>query len=357
MRATKLATSWATSLTSLSLVFALGGCDKADPAAGLPASKGDGAPARVEIPTPTDAVLGDDAQTSNHRWVGTAQAKHHVELAPGMTGVIAAIEVEEGDMVVAGQQVFRIKGAEVKLMVSQAEAVVASAELAFGEAEREAERTRKLADRGSVGSANLERAQAGVEAAAAGVKQAKAAASLARSRTGELTVETPISGVVTRKLQDVGEMATMMPPTIVLVIDDLSVIEVRVRVPELKLRELDIGTPVTVYFPALDHTLEVPITRIGNAVDSRTRTIELIIEVANPDMKIKSGMSVEVAIVQAGKTPAKPDAAASDAVSSDASKPDAAKSDTAKPATGKKADPKSGSHSPTAMIVEPGKAG
>jgi RND family efflux transporter MFP subunit len=343
----------ATSLiSSLSLFFLLGACDKADPAAGLPAAKGDGAPARVEIPTDA-GMAGDHArQTANHRWVGTAQAKHHVELAPGMTGVIAAIEVEEGDTVVAGQQVFRIKGAEVKLMVSQAEAVVASAELAFGEAEREAERTRKLAERGSVGSANLERAQAGVEAAAAGVKQAKAAASLARSRTGELTVETPISGVVTRRLQDVGEMATMMPPTIVLVIDDLSTIEVRVRVPELKLRELDVGTPVTVYFPALDHTLEVPITRIGNAVDARTRTIELIIEVANPDMKIKSGMSVEVAIGKAAATPAKPDAAVPDAP--DAAKPAAEPSD-AKPSVA--ADPKAESSSPTAMVVAPSKAG
>jgi RND family efflux transporter MFP subunit len=354
MRATKKLMGFA---LSSSLVCLLVACDKADPAAGLPASKGDGAPPRVEVATPGGSTDGTHAQqTANHRWVGTAQAKHHVELAPGMTGVIAAIEVEEGDMVEAGQQVFRIKGAEVKLMVSQAEAVVASAELAFGEAEREAERTRKLAERGSVGSANLERAQAGVEAAAAGVKQAKAAASLARSRTGELTVETPISGVVTRRLQDVGEMATMMPPTIVLVIDDLSTIEVRVRVPELKLRELDIGTPVTVYFPAIDHTLEVPITRIGNAVDSRTRTIELIIEVANPNLKIKSGMSVEVAI---GKAADKPDAATKpDAGEPPADKP-AADEKAAEPSSNKPlaADPQPTTHTPTAMIVEPGKAG
>jgi RND family efflux transporter MFP subunit len=330
---------------SLSLVALLGACDKADPAASLPASKGEGAPPRAEIAVPEAPTDGTHAQqTSNHRWVGTAQAKHHVELAPGMTGVIAAIDVEEGDTVEAGQQVFRIKGAEVKLMVSQADAVVASAELALGEAQREAERTAKLAERGSVGSANLERAQAGVEAAAAGVKQAKAAASLARSRTGELTVETPISGIVTRKLADVGEMATMMPPTIVLVIDDLSIIEVRVRVPELKLREINTGTPVTVYFPAIDHSLDVPVTRIGNAVDARTRTIELIIEVANPDMRIKSGMSVEVAIGAAKPEAAKPEAA----------QPEAAKPEAAEPAAEAAKDK---ALSPTAMMVEPGKAG
>ena len=246
-----------------------------------------------------------------------------------------------------GSRCFRIEGAEVKLAVSQAEAAVASAQLALDEAEREAERTRKLAERGSVGTANLERADAGVNAARAGVKQAKAASSLARSRTGDLTVETPISGIVTHKMADVGEVATMMPPTIVLVIDDLSTIEVRVRVPELKLREIDIGSQVEVYFPALDQTLHVPITRLGNSVDSRTRTIELIIEVPNADLRIKSGMSVEVGLAKPAEKPAEP--AEKPAEPSGSDKP-AAEPSNAKPA----ADP---SKAPTAMIVQPAKAG
>jgi RND family efflux transporter MFP subunit len=158
------------------------------------------------------------------------------------------------------------------------------------------ERTRKLAERGSVGAANLERAEAGVAAAEAGVKQAKTAVSMAKARTADLTVESPIAGIVTAKYKNVGEIATMMPPTTVVVIDDLSLIEVRVRVPELKLREIDIGSTVTVYFPALDLERDVEITRIGNAVDPHTRTIELIIEVSNIDLRIKSGMSVEVEI-------------------------------------------------------------
>jgi multidrug efflux pump subunit AcrA (membrane-fusion protein) len=82
----------------------------------------------------------------------------------------------------------------------------------------------------------------------------------------------------------------------VLVIDDISIVEVRVRVPELKLREINIGSPITLYFPALDRHLEVPITRIGNTVDPRSRTIELIIDVDNADLSIKSGMSVELEI-------------------------------------------------------------
>lgn len=346
------------SLTCVSLMalMAVAACDKRDPAAGLPDATGETAPARADIPTPDAKTVGSGAhETANHRWVGTAEAKHHVELAPGMTGIIAAISVEEGDTVKAGQQVFRIEGTEVKLAVSQAQAAVAAAELQLAEAERETERTRKLADRGTVGSANLERAEAGVEAAKAGVKQAKAAAALAKARTADLTVETPISGIVTRRMADPGEIATMMPPTIVLVIDDLSIIEVRVRVPELKLREIDVGSPVTVYFPALDLERQVPITRIGNAVDARSRTIELIIDVDNADLRIKSGMSVEVEL---GK---RLQAAEADAVQPDQDQDqgqDQAEAEQPK-ATDTRGEVEAPTEpaSPTAMIVAPSKSG
>ncbi|MCA9700364.1 MAG: efflux RND transporter periplasmic adaptor subunit [Myxococcales bacterium] len=290
-------TSFFSVLTSaLATLLLLTGCDPKEPAGPpLPEATGDKAPAQAEIPLPSaEQSQAGAVATGSHRWVGSVKAKHHVEIAPQMTGVIASIEVEEGDKVEKGQRLFRIEGSEVKLSVAQAGAAVSSAELQLAEAKREADRTAKLAERGSVGQANLERAQAGVEAAEAGVKQAKAAAAIAKARTSDLTVESPISGLVTSKYKSVGELATMMPPTIVLVIDDLSVIEVRVRVPELKLREINVGSAVSVYFPALDEERQVPITRIGNAVDPHTRTIELVIEVDNQDLRIKSGMSVEV---------------------------------------------------------------
>ncbi|MFO7567871.1 MAG: efflux RND transporter periplasmic adaptor subunit [Enhygromyxa sp.] len=287
--------------TALSLGLGLSACDasKSEGGPSLPEASGDKAPSRVDIPTPAQAVAGENAyETANHRWIGSVRAKHHVELAPGMTGVIASISVEEGDTVEAGDQVFRIEGSGVKLAVSQAQAALAAAEVQLAEAERETERTRKLAERGSVGAANLERAEAGVAAAEAGVKQAKAAVSVARARTADLVVKSPISGIVTAKYKNVGEVATMMPPTTVVVIDDLSLVEVRVRVPELKLREVDVGSSVKVYFPALDTEREVPVTRIGNSVDPHTRTIELIIEVPNPELRIKAGMSVEVELAR-----------------------------------------------------------
>lgn len=304
--------------TLLGLALMLSACDGGEEAkSSLPPASGEGAAERAEIPMPTTTADGAQAQeTANHRWVGTVRAKQHVEMAPIMGGTISAINFDEGDTVKEGDVLFKISGSAVRHGVSQAAAAVAAAELQLSEAEREAERTRKLADRGSVGSANLDRANAGVDAAAAGVRQAKAAAAAARSRTGDLKVESPISGVVTMKLKSVGEVAMTMPPTIVLVIDNFETVEVRVRVPELKLREIDVGSEVTAHFPALDLARTVPITRIGNSVDPRTRTIELIIEVDNPELRIKPGMSVELELPRkdapaeaAAEAPAEPEAA------------------------------------------------
>lgn len=305
---------------ALATLLLLGACDTKDPAAELPPATGEGAPKQAELPVPDAAAQADAVQTVDHRWIGSAQAKHHVELAPKMTGTIAKIEVAEGDKVTKGQLLFAVEGTMVRLAVAQAATGVAAAEIQVSEAQREAERTSKLAAKGSIGSASLERAQGGVDAAEAGLKQAKAASSLTRAQTSDLTVESPIDGIVTSKLKSVGELATMMPPTIVLVIDDLSIIEVRVRVPELKLREITEGTPVTVHFPALDLAVDVPITRIGNAVDPRTRTIELIIDVPNPEMRIKSGMSVELELRKPAKLAAEP--AKVDTLAGDAAKPE-----------------------------------
>ncbi|EDM75563.1 efflux transporter, RND family, MFP subunit [Plesiocystis pacifica SIR-1] len=336
------------------LLLLTSACDSGESAAeALPPAKGEQAPARAEMPTMAASAGAGAVETRNHRWVGSVQAKHHVELSPQMTGVIAQLTVEEGETVEKGQILFRTEGAAVKLAVSQASAAVAQAQLSVDEAEREAERTRKLASRGSVGSANLERAESGVKAAKAGLKQAKAAAAVARAQARDLTVKAPISGVIVGKYKNVGELATMMPPTIVLIIDDLSTVEVRVRVPELKLREIDVGSPVSVYFPALDLDREVSITRIGNAVDPRSRTIELVLEIDNPGMRIKSGMSVEVGLGKVAKAEAAPGQEQDQAGAPAEDGPAKADADATAKADGGAA--KADAATPTAMLA-PGKA-
>ena len=113
---------------------------------------------------------------------------------------------------------------------------------------------------------------------------------------------------MTAKLKNEGEMATMMPPTVVLVVQDQSVLELRFRLPERSLAEVKVGEAVTAKFEALGVTRQAKVTRIQPVVDPRTRTVEVVAEVPNPDGALKSGLLAEVELGAAERAEAEPPA-------------------------------------------------
>jgi multidrug efflux pump subunit AcrA (membrane-fusion protein) len=107
-------------------------------------------------------------------------------------------------------------------------------------------------------------------------------------------VRSPIDGVVVAKLKSEGEMATMMPATIVLVIQDQSTLELRFRLPERALRYVKIGASVKARFDALGVDREAKVTRIQSAIDAQTRTVEIVVELPNKDGALKAGLLASV---------------------------------------------------------------
>jgi RND family efflux transporter MFP subunit len=151
-----------------------------------------------------------------------------------------------------------------------------------------------LRERGSVSPAALDQVEAQFEGAQAAVKQARAALARARQATTDASVRSPIDGVVARRLSSVGDTVTMMPPSVVLIIQDISTLEVRGNVPETMLKQLHPGSEVRVRFPAVDVERDVTIERINPSVDPMTRTVEVVATVPNRDSALKAGMLVEL---------------------------------------------------------------
>jgi RND family efflux transporter MFP subunit len=140
----------------------------------------------------------------------------------------------------------------------------------------------------------MDQAQAAADGARVGVQQAEVALSMARKSLADATARSPIDGLVTAKLKNEGEMATMMPPTVVLVVQDQSVLELRLRLSEKSLIEVKVGEPVTAKFEALGITRQAKVSRINPSVDSRTRTVEVVADLPNADGALKSGLLAEV---------------------------------------------------------------
>lgn len=263
--------------------------------ASLPEPNSSALPA-VQIPR-IDAVKqnqGEADDPSGYRGTGTLFPKDKAELGPKVTGVITRLSVDEGDEVKKGQLLFTVDAGQAGLAVQQAQATLNAAQINLGSAELDFGRTKELFDRGSVPPATFDQVKARLDSARTGVQQAEVALSQANKAVADTAVSSPITGVVSQKLKNVGELATLMPPTVVLVVEDVKTLELRARLPERALADLSEGDALTATFPATREQRQLTIERINPTVDPRARTIEVISRVDNSDGKLRSGMLVEV---------------------------------------------------------------
>ena len=131
------------------------------------------------------------------------------------------------------------------------------------------------------------------------VDQLKAQLDAAKSQYGNLIENTvltsPISGVVTARNYDPGDMTGNLP---VLTVGQLSpVVKVMINVTESDLSKIRTGMPVTVAFDAFEgETFDGKVSRIYPTVDTATRTFRTEILISNPGERILPGMFARVSI-------------------------------------------------------------
>src|SRR5262245_13135653 len=199
---------------------------------GLPPPAGSGAPAPPAIPKLAElssAAPEGPAAPTTAAWTGTLFARHEAQLGPKMSGILSQITVEEGDRVKKGQLLFRLDAAQSSLAVDQAKAGVETAQVGYDAAKLDFGRATELMQKGSIAPAAYDQSKAGHDRALTGLSQAKVALQQAQRALADAAIYSPIDGVVTAKLKSVGETATMMPPTVVLIVQDIQKLELRAR--------------------------------------------------------------------------------------------------------------------------------
>jgi RND family efflux transporter MFP subunit len=270
------------------------GCGRSEASSGLPPAEGPGAPPLPSAPRVDNAETQSAVSERVLRATGTTLALHQADLGPKGSGILAAVLVEEGQKVRRGQPLFRLESTNPMLAVKQAEAGLAQAHVNLTRAELDYNRMKPLVDQGAISPANWDAVRIGYDQAKVGVQQAEAAVASARAYAADTMVVAPFAGIVSKKLKNAGETVTMMPPTTIIVLQDLSKIEVRVKLAEGELNRVKIGEPMQVRFTAQNFERSVPIDRVNPAVDPMSRTIEVIGVIPNEDRSLKAGSLVEV---------------------------------------------------------------
>jgi RND family efflux transporter MFP subunit len=220
----------------------------------------------------------------------TGSIRPWARVSPGtkILGRVEEVTVREGDRVRRGQVLVRLERRDLEAAVEQAHAAVAMAEAELERARAQHDRMRSLQSRGSVTDKNLEDAVAGFRVAEAAVQQARANLSAAEVTLGYAEIRSPVSGFVTAKRVESGDMAS--PGAALLVVEDLARVKVVLTVPESDVVALAPGAPARVAIDVLESSWDAAVDRINPSGDPASRTFDVELVLDNDDGRLKSGM-------------------------------------------------------------------
>lgn len=161
----------------------------------------------------------------------------------------------------------------------------------------------------SASSSGIAQAQAAVEqmqsqtqSAQAEIKQATAALKLAQINLSHTTITSPINGVVVSRQIDVGQTvaASLSAPTLFTIANDLTQMQVLANIDEADIGAINQASKVTFEVDAFPgQTFEGTINqmRLNSTVVQNVVTYSVVVNVNNPDQKLKPGMTANLTFI------------------------------------------------------------
>lgn len=206
-------------------------------------------------------------------FTATVEAKTVNNIAPAMGGRIRTIHVDVGSRVSKGQTVVTMDAANF----SQQETQLATLK-------RDYERYRELYEVGGVSKQQLDQLKTQLDVA-----------QTALDNTGENTsLISPISGIVTARNYDPGDVAGGMP---ILTVENINPVKVIIHVSESYYSRVTVGMPAAIVVDALaGEKFEGKISLIHPTINSVSRTFPVEIEVNNSDQRLRPGMFSRVTL-------------------------------------------------------------
>ena len=249
---------------------------------------------------------------------GTVQPMVLVQVGSQVSGRITRVLVDFNASVRAGQLLAEIDPTPFQATVAQARASVLSAEASLQRARvneqlstQNLARARALRERNLNAQADLDAAVAQhdltlAEIAVARAEGARARATLQTAQTnlGFTRIVAPIDGVVIQRSVDEGQTvaASLQAPVLFQIANDLRQMRIVANVDEADVARLRQGMAATARvdaFPRETFQGRVAEVRFGATTTAGVVTYPAVIAVANPDLKLRPGMTATVNVVSA----------------------------------------------------------
>jgi HlyD family secretion protein len=232
---------------------------------------------------------------------GSLEAVKTVQVGSQVSGTILALYADFNSQVKKGEVVAQLDPAFLKAQVVQAQAdldkSIASADLS----KKQYDRAVSLFAANLISESDKETALTNYDLAQADVKSSQANLERLKTNLDYATISSPIDGVVISRNVDVGQTvaASLSAPTIFTIAQDLTKMQVDASIDEADIGNIKEGQDVIFTVDAYAERSfngKVKQVRLSPTITQNVVSYDVIIEVSNPDLLLKPGMTANVTI-------------------------------------------------------------
>jgi RND family efflux transporter MFP subunit len=247
---------------------------------------------------------------------GYVVARRKAVVSAKIQGRLAELRVEEGSRVSEGEVIARLESEDYSANIERSKAAILHAEADLGEAQRQAGIAEKLAQEKVLSTDQRDAAESRVRLAQAALAQAKADLAYNRSVYDFTLIRAPFSGVVVKKMAEVGESVAPIPPGVnistssgaIVAMADMNSLEVEVDVNEANVSKLKPHQPAEIVVQAFgDRRFRGELRQIIPTADRTKATVTVKVAFLDRDKDLKPEMSANVTFLEKTRPVAKDD--------------------------------------------------
>jgi HlyD family secretion protein len=270
--------------------------------------------------TPLEPVISTASVTAGNvvdsvGATGTLQAVTTVQVGSQVSGIIQELHADFNSLVRKGQVIARLEPSLFETQIEQARANLIRAEadlerlrVTLEDARTKLKRAQDLSARQLIPQSELETAEVTVRSTEAQIRSSEAQVTQAQASLNQnqvnlehTVIAAPIDGIVVSRSVDVGQTvaASMQAPVLFLLAADLADMQVIANIDESDVGRIRPGQRVSFRvdaYPAEDFVGTVTQVRLEPIIEQNVVTYATVIDVPNPELKLKPGMTANVNI-------------------------------------------------------------
>ncbi len=276
--------------------------------------KPDDVPTNAAITNVTVSEVKTQTIEETATYTGELKAAESTSVSVKVSGVVESVYCEIGDYVNAGDILMQIDKTDYLTqynqantaylsVLSQSKAVIDSAQIEYNNAKINCNNQKILYENGAISKlaydtavTRFENAKINLNSAKeqSGLNSARAALEAAENSLGYTTVYAPISGYISTKNANVGQMAA--PGVEIFSIKNTATVNAQLNVAESVISNVSVGAKAIVNVKSIDTSVEGVVTIASPTKNPQTGMYNVSITIDNPEDVLKDGMFADITL-------------------------------------------------------------